>query len=412
VADTVVSFEGVWKKFRRGERLDSLRDLVPSMVKRFTSPQPKSALRDNEFWAVKDVSFEVKRGEALGIIGPNGAGKSTALKLLTRILRPTIGRCAIAGRVGALIEVAAGFHPDLTGRENVYLQGAIMGMRRGDIQRRFDEIVEFSGTGAFIDTPVKRYSSGMQARLGFSIAAHLEPDAFIVDEVLSVGDASFQARCIECMKQQLARGVALVFVSHNLQAVAALCDRAVVLARGQQLFAGDTRLALEEYVKASQTASTRYGVHEPSFELLDIALAAQGGRTLNALEPHTPCRLTMRIRCVKDAANFCFGVELERTRDLLYCYGVTTEELGQPLYSASADDVLTVQIDFVAHFARGHYRANLNVRDPRQAMFLMVSENIASFSVQETRSYDGVVDIEPEIRVTRQSVVAESPYVY
>jgi homopolymeric O-antigen transport system ATP-binding protein len=169
--EELVVFDGVWKKFRRGERHDSLRDLIPSMVRRLVSPRPATELEGEEFWALQDVSFAVRRGEALGIIGPNGAGKSTTLKLLTRILKATRGSCRVSGRVGALIEVAAGFHPDLTGRENIYLQGAIMGMKRAEIDRHLDEIIEFAGVSAFVDTQVKRYSSGMNARLGFSIAA-------------------------------------------------------------------------------------------------------------------------------------------------------------------------------------------------------------------------------------------------
>jgi ABC-type polysaccharide/polyol phosphate transport system ATPase subunit len=207
---SAVIFEGVSKKFRRGERHDSLRDLVPALFNRaFHGAPDRQALADQEFWAVRDLSFTVGAGEALGIIGPNGAGKSTTLKLLTKILRPTRGRIEINGRVGALIEVAAGFHPDLTGRENVYLQGAIMGMSRGEIARKFDAIVDFSGVQEFIDTPVKRYSSGMNARLGFAIAAHLDPDVLIIDEVLSVGDVGFQEKCVTRMRELLARGIPL-----------------------------------------------------------------------------------------------------------------------------------------------------------------------------------------------------------
>src|SRR5439155_25060867 len=185
MADPMIAFDGVWKKFRRGEHHDSLRDLIPALARRLgTRREP--ALDADEFWVLRDVSFEVKPGQVLGIIGPNGAGKSTALKLLTRILKPTKGTARVHGRVGALIELAAGFHPDLTGRENIFLQGAIMGMRRDDIRRRFDEIIEFAGIPDFIDTPVKRYSSGMNARLGFAIAAHLDPEVLLIDEVLAV----------------------------------------------------------------------------------------------------------------------------------------------------------------------------------------------------------------------------------
>ncbi len=238
MSQPVVVFEHVWKKFRRGERHDSLRDLVPAVVKRLISQQPKVELEEAEFWALKDVSFAVKRGEALGIIGSNGAGKSTTLKLLTRILKATRGQCSVKGRVGALIEVAAGFHPDLTGRENVYLQGAIMGMGREAITRRFDDIVSFAGVSEFIDTPVKRYSSGMNARLGFSIAAHLEPEVLIVDEVLSVGDFAFQQIAFARMQEIAARDIAVVVVSHQLDRISALCTSAILLHKGALIKSG------------------------------------------------------------------------------------------------------------------------------------------------------------------------------
>src|SRR6187549_3154548 len=230
MSSSVITFDRVWKKFERGEGHNSLRDLVPAVLSKFWRPKPADELQDQQFWAVRDVSFEVRPGEALGIIGPNGAGKSTSLKLLTRIMRPTRGSCSIVGRTGALIEVAAGFHPDLTGRENVFLQGAIMGMKRADIVRKMDAIVEFSGLNDFIDTQVKRYSSGMNARLGFSIAANLEPDALVIDEVLAVGDMAFQQKCIDRMEDFKRAGVAIVFVSHNLQAVSTLCNHALFLA--------------------------------------------------------------------------------------------------------------------------------------------------------------------------------------
>src|SRR6267142_1964332 len=251
-----VVFEGVWKKFRRGERHDSLRDLVPALVSRLARRSPAQGLADEEFWAVRDVSFEVRPGEALGIIGPNGAGKSTILKVLTRILRPTRGRLELHGRVGALIEVAAGFHPDLTGRENVYLQGAIMGMTRAEIARTFDAIVDFSGVEDFIDTPVKRYSSGMNARLGFAIAGHLDPDILLIDEVLSVGDVGFQEKCVARMRELLARGVPLVFVSHNLSAVVELCTRAILVERGTVRFDGRPAEAVAEFRRARSSAPT------------------------------------------------------------------------------------------------------------------------------------------------------------
>ena len=234
MSSVALEFDGVWKKFRKGEKHDSLRDLVPALVKALLSGNHRDALKTREFWALRDVSFQIKRGEAVGIIGANGSGKSTTLKLLSGILKSTRGEVKVNGKLSALIEVAAGFHPDLTGRENIYLNGTILGMRKPEIDRKFDEIVDFSGLEDFIDTPVKRYSSGMYARLGFSVAAHVDPDILLVDEVLSVGDMSFQQRCMEKMQEKIRSEVAVIFVSHNLSAVANLCDRAILLSKGER----------------------------------------------------------------------------------------------------------------------------------------------------------------------------------
>jgi lipopolysaccharide transport system ATP-binding protein len=189
----------------------------------------------------------VKPGDSFAIIGPNGSGKSTALKLLSRILRPTRGTLAVRGRVGTLIELGAGFHPDLTGRENVYLNGTILGMKRKEIDKKFDAIVDFAELSEFIDTPVKRYSSGMFARLGFSVAAHVNPDVLIVDEVLSVGDYHFQHRCFEKMREFTRNGTSLIFVSHNMTAVSSLCSQALLLRKGVPLYQGDSNLAIQKY---------------------------------------------------------------------------------------------------------------------------------------------------------------------
>ena len=201
----------------------------------------------NDFWALRDVSFEVNRGEALGIIGQNGAGKSTLLKLLYNITAPTKGCITVNGRLGALIEVASGFHPDLTGRENVYLNGSLLGMKRNEISRKLDSIVDFAGVSAFIDTPVKRYSSGMYLRLGFAIAAHLDPDILLLDEVLAVGDAEFQSKCIDRINQLRTAGTTIVFVSHNLGAVENLCDRVFLLRQGEISCSGPPRYVIAEY---------------------------------------------------------------------------------------------------------------------------------------------------------------------
>ena len=257
MSDASVSFRHVWKKFRYGEVHNSLRDLIPALGRRLIRGRSPNArdLQSGDFWAVRDVSFEVRPGEAIGIIGPNGAGKSTVLKLLTRIVRPTRGGCSVHGRIGALIELSAGFHPDLTGRENVFLQGSIMGMHRREIAAKFDEIVEFAGIPDFIDTPVKRYSSGMHARLGFAIAAHLDPDVLIIDEVLAVGDAAFQQKAFARIAEMREQQVPLVVVSHQLDRIAQLCTKAILLNRGRVVHSGTPGETIAFYVKTTTSTA-------------------------------------------------------------------------------------------------------------------------------------------------------------
>ena len=248
--DVAVRLEHVSKKFRKGEMHDSLRDLIPAIGRRILGREDTNR-PSRDFWALQDVSFDVEKGEAFAIVGSNGAGKSTILKLLSRIMKPTSGHLRLDGRLSALIEVTAGFHPDLTGRENIYLNGTILGMTRREIDSRFDEIVAFSGLEEFLDTPVKRYSSGMYARLGFSVAAHVNPEVLIVDEVLSVGDYVFQQKCISRMRDVIGSGATVLFVSHNLKAVTELCKRAVLRERGRVLGIGSSQEIIRQYISRS-----------------------------------------------------------------------------------------------------------------------------------------------------------------
>ena len=249
-----VRFEEVTKRYPRGwtegeePRYASLRHDLVSVGKRLSSRARGRPARETGALALMDVSFEIEEGESFAIVGPNGAGKSTALKLISRISYPTSGRISIRGRVAALMEVGSGVHPELTGRENIWLYGQILGMTKADIRRRFDEIVEFSELGGAIDTPVKFFSSGMQLRLGFSIAAHLEPDVFVVDEALAVGDAGFQAKCVERMTKLTREGHTLLFVSHDLSAIEAVCGRGMFLLDGKVAAEGTQRDALRSYL--------------------------------------------------------------------------------------------------------------------------------------------------------------------
>lgn len=252
----IIEVNNLGKKYNIGERQGyvALRDVLTNIAKspaRWFGAKVKTALGQadpNEFWALQDINFKVEQGEVLGIIGRNGAGKSTLLKILSQITPPTTGEIKLRGRVGSLLEVGTGFHPELTGRENIFLNGAILGMRKKEIERKFDEIVEFAGIEKFLDTPVKRYSSGMYVRLAFSVAAHLEPEILIVDEVLAVGDAEFQKKCLGKMQDVTKKeGRTVLFVSHNMDAIRNLCTRCILLDKGAKVFDGDTEKALSEY---------------------------------------------------------------------------------------------------------------------------------------------------------------------
>src|SRR6266852_2814293 len=271
MSETAIRCVGLSKLYRIGEqeRYKALRDVIadtaaaPFRRLRQTISRngrnengdgseirnPQSAIRNSYIWALDDVSFEVKRGEVVGLIGRNGAGKSTLLKILSRITKPTKGHAEIHGRVGSLLEVGTGFHPELTGRENIYLNGAILGMSHAEIRRKFDEIVAFAEVEKFLDTPVKRYSSGMYVRLAFAVAAHLEPEILIVDEVLAVGDAEFQKKCLGKMGEVAQGGRTVLFVSHNMAAVKSLTTRGIVLDAGRVAFSGTNEQVIQRYMQ-------------------------------------------------------------------------------------------------------------------------------------------------------------------
>ncbi len=277
MSDAIIKVENLGKKYIIGHQQQgssnyvALRDVIAdgakSLMKSFQmlkSPIPKNT---EEFWALKDVSFEVKQGECIGIIGRNGAGKSTLLKILSRITEPTTGRIEIGGRVASLLEVGTGFHPELTGRENIYLNGAILGMSREEIKRKFDEIVAFAEVEKFLDTPVKRYSSGMYVRLAFAVAAHLEPEILIVDEVLAVGDAAFQKKCLGKMGDVATKeGRTVLFVSHNMGTIQKLCQRCLLLNQGKLIKQGKAETVVKMYFQendcSSQTSTTSLNLHQ------------------------------------------------------------------------------------------------------------------------------------------------------
>ncbi|PWU09049.1 MAG: ABC transporter ATP-binding protein [Verrucomicrobia bacterium] len=271
-----------------------------------------------DFWALKNVSFEVKQGEVIGIIGRNGAGKSTLLKILSRITEPTEGRVRIKGRVASLLEVGTGFHPELTGRENVFLNGAILGMSRAEIRKKFDEIVAFAEIEKFLDTPVKRYSSGMYVRLAFAVAAHLEPEILIVDEVLAVGDAEFQRKCLGKMESVAAReGRTVLFVSHNMPAVSRLCQRAYLLDRGEVAFSGETARIVSQYLGLNQQLQSQFGngAGEPQagnhlIQLLGVSVKAADSNSSPSFAFHSAIQIDITYRLLKPAPGLRVGFRL------------------------------------------------------------------------------------------------------
>jgi len=386
-----VVFDRVWKKFRRGERHDSLRDAVTALVKKPFARRPeRDALEAQEFWALKDVSFEVQPGEAIGIIGPNGAGKSTTLKLLTKILKPTMGACRVRGRVGALIEIAAGFHPDLTGRENLYLQGAILGMNRAEVAGKLDEMIEFSGIRDFIDTPVKRYSSGMNARLGFAVAAHVNPDVLLIDEVLAVGDFSFQQKCFARLAEFRRSGAAIVFVSHNMQAIVSLCDKALLLRPGRSALMAPVGEVASLYASPDgQAVDARI-----TMEGVRLTEMARRSPIKKAVEPGTALTLEARLQINAPLPRCRVNFEVIRHDGLIMFSGSPMVD-GDPAIDLEPGSSLDVRVHFRANVLRGTYRVVLHLVDMNKLWTPIEISGLASFVVHETTRVAGCAELAP-----------------
>lgn len=317
MTDTVIRTIELSKKYVIGQRQpdrlrEALTNVVSSWTRRLLAPR-KAALhgKQEEFWALKEVSFEIQQGDKVGIIGRNGSGKSTLLKVMSRITEPTSGRIAIRGRVASLLEVGTGFHPELTGRENIFLNGAILGMSQGEIKKKFDEIVDFAEVERFLDTPVKRYSSGMYVRLAFAVAAHLEPEILFVDEVLAVGDRQFQNKCLGKMGEVAAGGRTVLFVSHNMQAIRRLCSRAIYLEHGRAEAYAKVEDALDRYAAQAVTSShdidlgtvRKPGEDESPVRLTRVRLAAGC-----ELSYGRPLELIVTVECRQKLSGLAIGI--------------------------------------------------------------------------------------------------------
>jgi lipopolysaccharide transport system ATP-binding protein len=386
-----LEMDRVAKKFKKGEMHDSLRDLIPAFSRKVLKGFASDALKKNEFWALKDISFQVAKGEALGIIGANGAGKSTILKLLCLVMKPTEGCIHVNGTMSALIEVGAGFHPDLTGRENIFLNGTILGMKKDQIKKKFDEIVEFSGLDDFIDTPVKRYSSGMYARLGFSVAVHVDPEILVVDEVLSVGDHVFQKKCAERMKSVVKDGVTIVFVSHNLRAIAEMCDRCILLDHGKIVAYGPAAEVVSEHLNRGQT-----GAGQRKIDGVSISRAVFRGRNGKASQFESGEKATFDVDITATKAYEHLSIALAVYDAGMYnVFQTSTELLTCSAFSIKEGQTRRVTFELNLHLVQGTYHVNCYLGEHTTNQLYDALSPAATIYVQSCRDIFGIANLYP-----------------
>jgi len=408
MSDTAINVEHVWKQHRLGtiNHRKMVQDLQswwaqirgkedPNALVTVDGAKAASELtRHERFWALKDVSFDVREGELVGVIGRNGAGKSTLLKILSRVTTPTRGQITITGRVASLLEVGTGFHPDLTGRENVFLNGAILGMSKAEIRRKFDEIVAFAEIERFIDTPVKRYSSGMYVRLAFGVAAHLESEILIVDEVLAVGDAAFQMKCLGKMGEIGREGRTILFVSHNMAAVTSLCQRVVWLDRAELKMDGDVEAITKQYLQYGSENPGRVVIPEKirtsSFFFESVTFYTSDGTVSALFNITSPIRIELEYRALGSIENLELFLRVHNSSGVTVF--TTNRSASLPLGVTEGSYRCTIEIPPL-FLAAGLYSIDLAAHIPSKLM-ICFCRGIASFKIEETGStmslYKGV----------------------
>jgi len=391
--DLAIRVKGLSKRYHIGarqERYKTFRDTVTEAFRAplrrlFTPPSAPPTPQSDTIWALKDVSFRIERGEAVGIIGRNGAGKSTLLKILSRITEPTEGQAEIQGRVGSLLEVGSGFHQELTGRENIFLNGAILGMRRAEIERKFDEIVAFAEVEKFIDMPVKHYSSGMYLRLAFAVGAYLEPEILIIDEVLAVGDVSFQQKCVAKMSQLAAQGRTVLFVSHNMGAIMTLCPRSIVLQDGQVLEDGETSAIVQRYlseVSDKRPVPLRSRVNRAGNQqarIVECVLSnAPGGPTCNQFQTGMLLFVTIEVE-TKSNMRLLFGVQFADCQRNRLC-SFNSREAGLLCSVSKGTSTLVLEVPWLS-LLEGTYWVNGELARAEDLSICDRIDSIASFTV-------------------------------
>lgn len=374
--DFAIRAEGLSKRYTLGNpaaQYDSVRDLFANGVKLLTSGKKNPP---KEFWALRDVSFEIGRGENVGIIGLNGAGKSTLLKILSQIVTPTEGQANIRGRLGALLEVGTGFHQELTGRENIFLYGSILGMGRSEVEAKFDQIVEFSEIEKFLDTPVKRYSSGMYVRLAFAVAAHLEPDILLMDEVLAVGDFAFQRKCMDFARSLGKRGSTILFVSHNMFSIKSFCPRVIYLKGGQVVFDGPTDEGLKLYETDNRLSVSPWFHSEdglpPPIEITDITQTDIQGVKKTVFRHGERMKIRIRYNASRPVKNPDFRIGIDRA-DELHCCAFSTEADGlhiPEVFGEGEVELITPPLPIVAD----SYNTTVTVRVAGRSLISQIGE--------------------------------------
>ncbi|MFT3729335.1 MAG: ABC transporter ATP-binding protein [Terricaulis sp.] len=369
MTELAISARGIGKRYKRNMRArkhDSVRDLIASGVQDMFASKAQRAEKAarEEFWALRDASFDIKKGENVGIIGLNGAGKSTLLKLLSRIATPTTGEITIRGRLGALLEVGTGFHQELTGRENTYLYGSILGMTRAEVNEKFDAIVEFSEIGEFIDTPVKRYSSGMYVRLAFAVAAHLDPEILLLDEVLAVGDFAFQRKCMNFARQLEQKGSTILFVSHNMFSIKTMCERVIYLKKGQVVFDGPTDEGLKLYESDSKLQSSPWfgdASKNPPIVITDVEMLNDMGRAAGVMDHGKPMTVRVRYKAYKRIEQPDFRIGVTRVDEVHCCtFSTAADGIDIPFVEGEGTiEMRTPALNLVADL----YNTSILVRD-------------------------------------------------
>jgi ABC-type polysaccharide/polyol phosphate transport system ATPase subunit len=391
MSDIAIRLEGLGKQYKIGKReayrslRDTLVDALAEPFRRFGSGGPREDPAE-KFWALRDVSFEVKQGEVVGIIGRNGAGKSTLLKVLSRITEPTEGYADIYGRIASLLEVGTGFHPELTGRENIYLNGAIMGMKKAEIRRQFDEIVAFAEVEKFLDTPVKHYSSGMHVRLGFSVAVHLEPEVLVVDEVLAVGDAEFQRKCLGKLKSVgRTSGRTILFVSHNMAAVRSICSRGLLLERGVAVLQGQIDKVVDSYLSCDPLSeAVSESVETPSFFLDSVRIRSLHG---NVIKTFDTVQALVTFTPKEDITNFGMHLGILSADDQRITGLDLPDFVTLPPVPAGRQTSVGFEVASLPLLA-GSYRVEIILKDLAHHKWEYV-ETVFPFEVAETPVYGG-----------------------